>query len=115
MAKLYGDLDHVHGFHEGNSRTLREFTRQLAEAAGYSSDWGKTTIGESQRNELYIARDFAVLERASPNLTPERAMRTNDRSEYEASFTLARLRRAMGKVSLEAIIRDAITARPPSL
>lgn len=35
MAKLYGDLDHVHSFHEGNSRTLREFTRSLAQASGY--------------------------------------------------------------------------------
>jgi hypothetical protein len=36
-------------------------------------------------------------------------MQTDDRSEYEASFTLAKLRRAMGKASLEVIIRDAMT------
>jgi cell filamentation protein len=34
MAKLYGDLDHLHRFKEGNSRTLRTFTRQLAREAG---------------------------------------------------------------------------------
>ena len=30
MAKLYADLDTVHPFREGNSRTLRTFTRLLA-------------------------------------------------------------------------------------
>lgn len=30
MANIYGDLDRAHSFYEGNSRTLREFTRTLA-------------------------------------------------------------------------------------
>ena len=34
MAKLHGDLDHLHPFKEGNSRTLRAFTAQLAREAG---------------------------------------------------------------------------------
>ncbi len=109
IASLYADLDHAHGFYEGNSRTLREFMRLLAGEAGYLLDWGKTAIGSKQRNQLYIARDVAVLERAFPKLTPERAMQTDDRSEYGASFTLAKLRRAMGQASLEVIIRDAMT------
>jgi fido (protein-threonine AMPylation protein) len=109
MAKLYGDLDHAHGFYEGNSRTLREFTRELAEDAGYALDWVKTGIGTKERNELYIARDVAVLERAFPDLTPERAMKTNDLVEYEASFVLTGLRRAKGDKSLETIIRGGLT------
>ena len=39
LAKLYGDLDHAHPFVEGNSRTLRTFTQQLAKEAGYRLDW----------------------------------------------------------------------------
>ena len=91
MAKLYGDLDHMHGFHEGNSRTLREFTRMLAAAAGHALDWTGTGVGANERNMLYVARDVAVLERAFPGLTPESAMLTEDRAEYEASFVLTAL------------------------
>ena len=105
LAALYGDLDHAHGFYEGNSRTLREFTRSLAAAAGFLLDWIGTAIGPEQRNTLYLARDLAVFERAYPGLTPERAMETNDRAEYEASFVLARLRKAAGDQTLEAMIR----------
>ncbi len=109
IARLYGDLDHTHGFYEGNSRTLREFTRELAAEAGYTLDWVKTGVGTKERNELYVARDVAVLERAYPDLTPERALTTNDRLEYETSFVLERLRRAMGKRSLDAILLDRLS------
>jgi cell filamentation protein len=112
IANLYGDLDHAHGFHEGNSRTLREFTRELAAEAGLRLDWTGTGVGTQERNELYIARDVAVLERAYPDLTPERAMTTDDRREYEASFVLDRLRRAMGENSLHALIRARLTPMP---
>ena len=66
MARLYGDLDHAHSFYEGNSRTLREFTRSLAQAAGYELNWAPTGADAEQRNRLYVARDIAVLERALP-------------------------------------------------
>jgi len=106
IAQLYGDLDHAHGFYEGNSRTLREFTRELASEAGYTLDWVKTAVGAKERNTLYLARDLAVLERAFPDLTPEKAMQTTDKAEYEASFVLDRLRRAVGNKPLGVIIRD---------
>lgn len=107
MAGLYGDLDHAHSFHEGNSRTLREFTRSLALAAGYELDWAPTGAGSAERNRLYVARDIAVLERAYPGLTPQRGMETNDRYEYEASLALPGLRRH--NASLEGIIREGLT------
>ena len=109
MATLYGDLDHAHGFYEGNSRTLREFMRTLALTAGYTLDWTGTAVGAAERNALYVARDVAVLERAFPGLTRERTMRTTDHAEYEASFALDRLRRAMGDKSLETILRERRT------
>lgn len=112
MARLYGDLDHVHSFHEGNSRTLRELTRSLAEAAGYDLNWTSSSVDAAERNRLYVARDIAVLERAFPGLTPQRGMETNDRAEYEASLALPALRRAPG-ASLEAIIREGLTPITP--
>lgn len=51
LATLYGDLDHTHGFHEGNSRTRREFTRVLALAADYRLDWTRRPAGTKERNE----------------------------------------------------------------
>ena len=110
MARLYGDLDHAHAFYEGNSRTLREFTRSLAQTAGYELNWAPTGATVEQRNRLYIARDIAVLDRAYPGLTPERGMQTNDRNEYEASLALPALRRR-GPI-LETIIREGLTPLP---
>ena len=110
MACLYGDLDHAHSFYEGNSRTLREFTRSLAQAAGYELNWAPTGADAAQRNRLYVARDIAVLERAYPGLTPERGMETNDRYEYEASLALPSLRRC--GPTLETIIGEGLTPLP---
>jgi fido (protein-threonine AMPylation protein) len=112
LASLYGDLDHAHAFYEGNSRTLREFTRELADEAGYALDWTGTSVGRTERNALYVARDIAVLERAFPDLTPRRAMETENRNEYEASFVLEALRRHAGDNSLAAIIRSGLERAP---
>ena len=112
IARLYGDLDHAHGFYEGNSRTLREFTRELALKAGFKLDWTGTGVGAKERDALYVARDLAVLERAYPDLTPERAMETDDCTEYEISFVIERLRRVAGARTLAAIIRDGLSEEP---
>ncbi len=114
IARLYGDLDHVHSFHEGNSRTLRELTRSLVQAAGYDLNWTSSSVDAAERNRLYVARDIAVLERAFPGLTPQRGMETNDRAEFEASLALPALRRAAG-ASLETIIREGLTQTAPML
>lgn len=82
MAKLYGDLDHIHPFREGNSRTLRAFTAQLVREAGYELDWGTTGADETARERLYLARDREVLERFYPGLDETRAMSTDSRAEY---------------------------------
>lgn len=111
LSGLYDDLDHAHGFYEGNSRTLREFTRELTLAAGFNLQWGHTNTGAAERDALYIARDVALLDRAFPGLTPDRGMATDDRAEYEKSVALERLRRQMGERSLQAIIRERLTLR----
>lgn len=63
MAALYGDLDYLHPFKEGNSRTLRVFTTQLAVQAGYVLDWNTANASAVERDRLYIARDKEVAKR----------------------------------------------------
>ncbi|GHU49841.1 hypothetical protein AGMMS50289_26780 [Betaproteobacteria bacterium] len=60
MAELYTQLDYVHPFTEGNSRTLRVFTQQLARASGYEIDWNHPNTSDRSRDFLYIARDREV-------------------------------------------------------
>ena len=52
IATLYAAFDHAHGFHEGNSRTLRAFTRSLA-AAGFTLDWVGSGVEAKERNALF--------------------------------------------------------------
>jgi fido (protein-threonine AMPylation protein) len=109
IAALYGDLDHAHPFFEGNSRTLREFTRTLALDAGLELDWVKTNVGQKERNQLYVARDLAVLERHYPGLDEKRGMATNDRAEYEAFLTIKALKKHVGDKTLEGILSGSLT------
>lgn len=60
IAELYVELDYLHPFSDGNSRTLREFTRQLSAEAGYQLDWERFDRGPGGRDTLYIARDLSV-------------------------------------------------------
>jgi cell filamentation protein len=39
FALVYGDLNAIHPFREGNGRTQRAFLRQLAAHAGWTVDW----------------------------------------------------------------------------
>ncbi|WP_066112822.1 Fic family protein [Gallibacterium salpingitidis] len=55
LTELYKRLDYIHPFPDGNSRTLREFTRSLAEECGYYLDWTK-----GKQEEIYLARDLEV-------------------------------------------------------
>ena len=106
MAQLYGDLDYLHPFSEGNSRTLRTFTRQLARQAGCDLDWSPGDADGVTRDRLYRARDVAVIRRAFPGLDEQRAMVTNDRMEYETYWVLQKLQQAP---SLEVLIRAYTT------
>jgi cell filamentation protein len=105
MATLYGDLDYLHPFQEGNSRTLRAFTSQLAREAGYELQWGGTNVNAEARDRLYVARDKEVIARAFPGLDRERAMETQSRAEYEAYVqVLARYQEAP---ELRTLVREA--------
>jgi cell filamentation protein len=75
IAALYVEIDFIHPFSDGNSRTLRTFTRQLAREAGYVLDWGCFNATVAMRDGLYIARDNAVNQLAKPEITDEFTMR----------------------------------------
>lgn len=60
MAEIYIKLDYLHPFRDGNSRTIREFTREVALKAGFDMNWEKSNQNQQTRNDLYIARDVAV-------------------------------------------------------
>ncbi|MDR1277017.1 MAG: Fic family protein [Candidatus Accumulibacter sp.] len=62
VAELYSRLDYIHPFLDGNSRTLRTFTRQLAKESGFELDWTRFNQTPKSRDGLYIARDRAVNE-----------------------------------------------------
>ncbi len=106
MAQLYADLDYLHPFSEGNSRTLRMFTRHLARAVGFDLDWSPSNADGVARDRLYQARDVAVIHRAFPELDEQRAMVTDDRMEYETFWVLQKLQQAS---PLEALIREYVT------
>lgn len=58
---FYGELDAIHAFREGNSRTLRAFFYAVAHNAGYRFDWNVYAATEESRDRLYRARDRAVM------------------------------------------------------
>lgn len=60
-AYFYGELDAVHPFREGNSRTLRLFFAGVAEAAGFRFEWDVIAGDPAGRERLYAARDRAVM------------------------------------------------------
>ncbi|NHZ35000.1 Fic family protein [Massilia rubra] len=60
IGALYAEVDYLHPFSDGNSRTLREFTRQLAQACGYKLDWERFGKSPAGRDVLNIARDRSV-------------------------------------------------------
>ena len=100
IAKVYAELDYAHPFADGNSRTLRAFTRQLAREAGYELDWERFNQTAKGRDALYVARDLSVNAIALPKMASHGAM---VRVAY-ASDALA------GNPNLEKILEGA--ARP---
>ena len=61
LAYYYSELDSIHAFRDGNSRTLRVFTSDIAQSAGHRLDWAPSAATEEQRQRLFHARDLAVM------------------------------------------------------
>lgn len=98
LAKIYTEVDYVHPFADGNSRTLRSFTRQLAKESGFDVEWerfGKSAVG---RDLLYIARDCSVNALAQPHIQ-------DDGNRRKLIFTQDRLE---GNRHLPDLLRDVV-------
>ncbi|MCX5382341.1 Fic family protein [Streptomyces sp. NBC_00083] len=52
LADLYGDLNALHPFREGNGRTQRAFLAQLAADAGYELRWAGLDPAENERASI---------------------------------------------------------------
>jgi cell filamentation protein len=63
LAYFYSEIDATHPFREGNSRTLRRFSADLASAVGYELNWEPTGRTQESKNALYMARDVAFQRR----------------------------------------------------
>jgi cell filamentation protein len=98
LAGVYAELDYVHPFSDGNSRTLRTFTKQLAKESGYELDWERFSRSPTGRDLLYIARDRSVNELAKPHIQHEHSMR-------KIIYTVDRLE---GNSDLQNLLRDSV-------
>ena len=98
VGKLYAELDYLHPFNDGNSRTLREFLKQLANQSGYELDWDRFNTSDAGRDVLYIARDLSVNALAKPHIQHEQSMRKIIHS----------MDRLEGNRDLPNLLRDAI-------
>jgi cell filamentation protein len=97
MATIYASLDYAHPFPEGNSRTLREFTRTLAKKSGYTLAWEKIGVTSIDHDRLYIARDRAVYPLAVDHVS--------DRTLVAISSSVQRLK---GNPDLDVLLDNAI-------
>lgn len=109
VAQTYSRLDYLHPFREGNSRTLRTFTEQLARENGHQLDWGTTNVTPQSRDALYIARDMAVMQLRNPGLSMADAMAATTREDYELKYKMANaVERYKNADPLEEIVRRSL-------
>jgi cell filamentation protein len=95
IAELYSAIDYAHPFADGNSRTLRVFTRQLALQPQLGA-LGGDSIAHAR---LYVARDLAGHARALPHIRGH----ANLRDVQYALDVLAQ------NVTLEKLLKQAIS------
>lgn len=98
LGKLYAELDYIHPFPDGNSRTLRTFTEQLAKESGYTLDWQRFNENQAGRDILCVARDISVCE-----LAYSRASSPTTKRDIFAT-----LDRFSGNRDMPDLLRDAI-------
>lgn len=73
VSRLWGDLNYLHPFREGNGRSTREYLRVLSAHAGYFIDWSR-----GGTNEILLAskqdRFETVLDKVVTNREPDRQL-----------------------------------------
>ena len=110
LSVLYGDLDYQHPFYDGNTRTLRVLTNQLAGEAGFVMAWPSHKDDQARAN-LYLARDREVIKRHYPDLTRDKAASTDDRREYEAYVMALGSRAMQAAPQLRELFEKGLTHR----
>ena len=98
IGRLYAEADYIHPFRDGNSRTLREFTRELADASGYVIEWERFNRTPAGRDILYVARDLSVNRLALPHVR-------HFGTERDVTLSMDQL---TGNRDLPDLLRDAI-------
>lgn len=90
FANFYAQLDFTHPFIEGNSRTLRTFTKIFAKEIGYTINWNTSNANAVTRDTLYKARDIEVLKLYYSENLNDNYLANHDFksiSEYELAFS----------------------------
>lgn len=90
FAEFYSQLDFTHPFVEGNSRTLRTFTKLFAHKIGYSINWNTSNANAVTRDTLYKARDIEVLKLYYSENLNDNYLANHDFkniTEYELAFS----------------------------
>lgn len=106
-SSTYSDLDYIHAFEDGNSRTLRAFVSQMvSENTGMRLDWGMATSNKdgnlsAERDKLYRARDKAIIPKAI-------AAATNERTMFQLARALSSLH---GAETLKDLVLIGLSAR----
>lgn len=121
IADLYTGLDYLYPFPDGNSRTLRAFTRQLANESRFDLDWSRFNASEGGRNIVYVARDLSVnrlaIDRVSSDETRRRVTFTLD--QFEGNRDLGDLLtdavRPHRAIAFEELDREEALAEFPEL
>lgn len=98
IADLYIAIDYIHPFKDGNSRTLRTFTKQIAKESGYALEWEALNKNPAGRDILYIARDISV------NKIALKLAKT-DGTKRDITFTLDQL---VNNKDMHALMKDII-------
>lgn len=98
IADLYIAIDYIHPFKDGNSRTLRTFTKQIAKESGYALEWEALNKNPAGRDILYIARDISVNKIALK-------LAKNDGTKRDITFTLDQLG---NNKDMHALMKDII-------
>lgn len=72
VSELFGDLNMLHPFREGNGRTEREFIYQLAKNAGYELDLTKLNKDEYMKAAILSVVDCSVMEKLMLGIIKEK-------------------------------------------
>ncbi len=72
VSELFGDLNMLHPFREGNGRTEREFIYQLAKNAGYELDLTKLNKDEYMKAAILSVVDCSEMEKLMLSIIKEK-------------------------------------------